>query len=88
MRSVDAFNRPMAELSTDFECSVPKDINLYAIVEGRQVLVPQASARKLARNNVYKIEDANHMQVCQPVDKSHPSYKKFLQFVKDIKKEN
>jgi triacylglycerol esterase/lipase EstA (alpha/beta hydrolase family) len=36
-RSVDAFNRPMAELSTDFECSVPKDINLYAIVEGRQV---------------------------------------------------
>ncbi|KAH8948989.1 hypothetical protein BDL97_10G006600 [Sphagnum fallax] len=37
MRSVDAFNRPMAELSTDFECSVPKDINLYAIVEGREM---------------------------------------------------
>ncbi len=37
MRSVDAFNRPMAELSTDFECSVPKDFNLYAIVEGREV---------------------------------------------------
>ncbi|KAH9549180.1 hypothetical protein CY35_10G006100 [Sphagnum magellanicum] len=37
MRSVDAFNRQMVELSTDFEYSVPTDINLYAIVEGQQV---------------------------------------------------
>jgi hypothetical protein len=37
MRSVDAFNRQMVELSTDFENSVPTDINLYAIVEGQQV---------------------------------------------------
>jgi hypothetical protein len=35
--SVDAFNRQMGELSTDFEYSVPKKINLYAIVEGQQV---------------------------------------------------
>jgi hypothetical protein len=27
----------MVELSTDFEDSVPTDINLYAIVEGQQV---------------------------------------------------
>jgi hypothetical protein len=27
----------MVELSTDFEYSVPTDINLYAIVEGQQV---------------------------------------------------
>jgi triacylglycerol esterase/lipase EstA (alpha/beta hydrolase family) len=37
MKSVDAFNRQMVELSTDFEYSVPQDINLYAIVEGQQV---------------------------------------------------
>jgi triacylglycerol esterase/lipase EstA (alpha/beta hydrolase family) len=37
MKSVDAFNRQMGELSTDFEYSVPKKINLYAIVEGQQV---------------------------------------------------
>jgi len=85
MRVADAFNRQMVDLSTDFEFSVPEDINLYAIVEGREVLVPEASARKLARNNFYKIEDDNHMQVCQPVDKSHPSYQKFLQFVRDIR---
>ncbi len=50
--------------------------------------MPQASARKLARNNVYKIEDANHMQVCQPDNESHDSYQKLLQFVRDIRKEN
>ncbi len=36
-RSVDTFNRQMVELSTDFEYSVPEDINLFAIVEGIQV---------------------------------------------------
>jgi hypothetical protein len=45
--------------------------------------VPEASARKLARNNFLKIEDADHMQVCQPVDRSHPSYQKFVQFVEE-----
>jgi len=37
MRTVDIFNRQMVELSTDFEYSVPNDINLFAIVEGQQV---------------------------------------------------
>jgi len=50
--------------------------------------VPVASAWKLARNNFCVIVDANHMQVCQPVDRYHPSYQKFLQFVKDIRNEN
>ncbi len=45
--------------------------------------MPEASARKLARNNFYKIEDANHVQVCQPVDRSHPSYQRFVQFVEE-----
>jgi hypothetical protein len=51
-------------------------------------VVPEASARKLARNNFYKIEDANHMEVCQPVDNSHESYQTFLQFAKEIRNEN
>ncbi len=50
--------------------------------------MPVASARKLARNEFCVIEDANHMQVCQPVDTSHPSYQKFLQFVKEVRAEN
>ncbi len=50
--------------------------------------MPVASARKLARNNFCVIEDANHMQVCQPVDTSHPSYQEFLQFVKDLRNKN
>jgi len=37
MRIVDEFHRQMVNLSTDFEDSVPTDINLYAIVEGQQV---------------------------------------------------
>jgi hypothetical protein len=50
--------------------------------------VPEASARKLARKNVCVIEDANHMQVCQPVDEFHESYRTLLQFVKDIRNAN
>ncbi len=50
--------------------------------------MPAASARKLARNNVCVIEDANHMQVCQPVDEFHESYRTLLQFVKEIRKQN
>ncbi|CAK9859085.1 unnamed protein product [Sphagnum jensenii] len=88
MRTVDTFSRQMVELSTDFEYSVPEDINLFAIVEGLQVVVPEASARKLARNMVIKIEDANHMQVCQPLDEFHESYRTLLQFVKDIRNAN
>jgi hypothetical protein len=50
--------------------------------------VSVASAKQLARNNFCVIEDANHMQVCQPVDRSHPSYQQFLQFIKDLRFEN
>jgi serine/threonine protein kinase len=32
----------------------------------------------LAGKKIYKIEDANHLEVCQPVDEQHPSYVKFL----------
>jgi serine/threonine protein kinase len=32
----------------------------------------------LAGKYFYKIEDANYLEVCQPVDEQHPSYVKFL----------
>ncbi len=39
-----------------------------------------SSAQRLAGDNSYKVEDANHMEVCKPPSKEHPSYKLLLQF--------
>jgi nucleoside-triphosphatase THEP1 len=38
------------------------------------ILVPFASAIQLSNNNHYKIEDANHLTICKPPNKDHPSY--------------
>ncbi|CAK9199397.1 unnamed protein product, partial [Sphagnum troendelagicum] len=38
------------------------------------ILVPYASAIQLSNNNHYKIEDANHLTICKPPNKDHPSY--------------
>jgi len=40
-----------------------------------------SSAQRSARNNSYKVEDANHMEVCKPPSKEHPSYGLLLQFI-------
>jgi Leucine-rich repeat (LRR) protein len=40
-----------------------------------------SSAQRLAGDNSYKVEDANHMEVCKPPSKEHPSYKLLLQFI-------
>jgi len=40
-----------------------------------------ASAQQLARNNCYKVEDANHIEVCKPPSKDHPSYQLLLQLI-------
>ncbi len=40
------------------------------------------SAQRLARNNHYMVEDANHMEVCRPPSKEHPSYRLLLQLIK------
>jgi hypothetical protein len=40
-----------------------------------------SSAQQSARNNCYKVEDANHMEVCKPPSKAHPSYALLLQFI-------
>ncbi len=40
-----------------------------------------SSAQRLAGYNSYKVEDANHMEVCKPPSKEHPSYELLLQFI-------
>ncbi len=39
------------------------------------------SAERSAGDNSYKIEDANHMDVCKPRSKEHPSYGLLRQFI-------
>jgi len=40
-----------------------------------------SSAQRLGRAHSYMVEDANHMEVCKPPSKEHPSYKLLLQFI-------
>jgi hypothetical protein len=40
-----------------------------------------SSAQQSAGKNCYKVEDANHMEVCKPPSKEHPSYNLLLQFI-------
>jgi len=40
-----------------------------------------SSAQRSAGHNFYKVEDADHMEVCKPPSKEHPSYNLLLQFV-------
>ncbi len=47
----------------------------------QDVLVPYASAQRLSNNNNYKIEDANHLTICQPHTKNHISYTKLVQIL-------
>jgi hypothetical protein len=46
------------------------------------ILVPYASAIQLSNNNHYKIEDANHLTICKPPNKDHPSYYLLLKCLK------
>ncbi len=39
------------------------------------------SAQRLAGDNSYMVEDANHVEVCKPPSKEHPSYNLLLQFI-------
>ncbi|CAK9225343.1 unnamed protein product [Sphagnum troendelagicum] len=74
----------MAQLTIDFLGSIEDNMNLCAIVEGKamgsKVLVPTATGRLLTRNEFIKVGDANHMEVCQPVNEDHISYQKILEF--------
>jgi len=45
------------------------------------ILVDCTSARRSARDHYYKVEDADHMEVCKPRHKKHSSYELLLQFI-------
>jgi hypothetical protein len=40
-----------------------------------------SSAQRSAGKNSYIVEDADHMEVCKPPSKEHPSYELLLQFI-------
>ncbi len=40
-----------------------------------------SSAHRSAGHNFYKVEDADHMEVCKPPSQEHPSYKLLLQLI-------
>ncbi|CAK9195230.1 unnamed protein product [Sphagnum troendelagicum] len=87
MGNIEPYRRDMNQLSVDFDPIVTEnEINIYAFCEGKPmeqegILVEFSSAQQSARNNCYKVEDANHMEVCKPPSKAHPSYALLLQFI-------
>jgi hypothetical protein len=50
-------------------------------------LVHFSSAQRLAGGNSYKVEDANHMEVCKPASQDHISYTLLLDFIKGVARE-
>ncbi|CAN5954589.1 unnamed protein product [Sphagnum jensenii] len=87
MANIEPYRRDMNLLSVDFDRIVTEnEINIYAFCEGKPmeqegILVEFSSAQQSARNNCYKVEDADHMEVCKPPSKAHPSYALLLQFI-------
>jgi hypothetical protein len=87
-KNLEIFNSEMEYLSMDFKNAVHEDLNIYAFGEGLPldenwgILVPYASATRLSNNNHYRIEDANHLTICKPPNKDHPSYYLLLKCLK------
>ncbi|CAK9256974.1 unnamed protein product, partial [Sphagnum jensenii] len=87
MDNIQPWQRDMEQLSVDFDDIVAENgMNIYAFCEGRPmeqvgILVDFSSAQRLAGHNSYKVEDADHMEVCKPPSKEHPSYGLLLQFI-------
>jgi hypothetical protein len=46
------------------------------------------SAEQLAGGNSYKVEDADHMEVCKPPRQDHTSYTLLLRFIKEVSLNN
>jgi hypothetical protein len=79
-KNLEPFKQQMEYLSHDFKNVVHENLNIYAFGEGLPlddnwgILVPFASSIQLSNNNHYRIEDANHLTICKPRNKDHPSY--------------
>ncbi|CAK9202546.1 unnamed protein product [Sphagnum troendelagicum] len=93
-RNLKPFNQQMEYLSKDFKNAVHEDLNIYEFGEGLPlneywgILVPYVSAIQLSNNNHYKIEDANHLTICKPPSKEHPSYFLLLKCLKICMQKN
>ncbi|KAH8944459.1 hypothetical protein BDL97_13G111700 [Sphagnum fallax] len=94
LKNLESFNPQMEHLSMDFKNAAPEDLNIYAFGEGLPldkkwgILVPYASAIQLSNNNHYKIEDANHLTICKPPNKDHPSYSLLLKCLRICMEKN
>ncbi|CAM6073542.1 unnamed protein product [Sphagnum tenellum] len=93
LKNLESFNPQMKHLSTDFKNAIHEDLNIYAFGEGLPledwgILVPFVSAIQLSNNNHYKIEDANHLTICKPPNKDHPSYFLLLKCLKICMEKN
>ncbi|CAM6063762.1 unnamed protein product [Sphagnum tenellum] len=94
LKNLEPFNSQMEHLSTDFKNALQEDVNIYAFGEGLPlhenwgILVPYASAIQLSNNNHYRIEDANHLTICKPPNKEHPSYDLLLKCLKICMEKN
>ncbi|KAH8950319.1 hypothetical protein BDL97_10G079000 [Sphagnum fallax] len=87
MDNIPRWQQDMERLSVNFDDIVNEnEIIIYAFCEGRPmeqvgILVDFSSARRSAGGNSYKVEDADHMEVCKPKSKEDPSYRSLLQFI-------
>ncbi|CAM6037548.1 unnamed protein product [Sphagnum compactum] len=93
-RNLKSFNPQMEQLSTDFKNATHENLNIYAFGEGLPldkkwgILVPYASTIQLSNNNHYKIEDGNHLTICKPPNKDHPSYSLLLKCLRICMEKN
>ncbi|CAK9882025.1 unnamed protein product [Sphagnum jensenii] len=93
-RNLEPFNQQMEYLSKEFKNAIHEDLNIYEFGEGLQldknwgILVPYVSAIQLSNNNQYKVEDANHLTICKPPNKDHPSYYLLLKCLKMCMEKN
>jgi hypothetical protein len=68
-------------------------INVFAFLEGTTIpnmdckLVEKPGGRCHARWNYYVLEDCDHVNVCKPSDKKHPSYEMLLTVIKDCREQ-
>jgi hypothetical protein len=79
--------------TSNISCEISLKISLicstkiiFAHVQG--ILVPRASATRLSNNNNYIVEDVNHLTICKPPTKDHPSYSILLECLKTFMKVN
>ncbi len=52
------------------------------------ILVHFSTVQPLAGHSSYKVEDANHMEVCKPTSKDHSSYALLLDFIGKVSLNN